>query len=121
MADYTPTPEDHFAFGLWTIGHPGRDPFGEATRPPLPPGDFVRGLADIGAWGVSFHDDDLMTFGADESERRRQLAQPGRQLLDQPKRKYQDGRSKNPIDVWRLRDDGPEDKPAAQRHRHLFS
>ena len=73
MADYTPTPEDHFAFGLWTIGHPGRDPFGEATRPPLPPGDFVRGLADIGAWGVSFHDDDLMTFGADESERRRQL------------------------------------------------
>lgn len=69
----TPTPENKFAFGLWTIGHPGRDPFGDATRPPISTGDFVRGLADIGAWGVSFHDDDLMTFGAPESERRAEL------------------------------------------------
>ncbi|MCF8531080.1 MAG: xylose isomerase [Candidatus Nanopelagicales bacterium] len=69
----TPTPEDKFAFGLWTIGHPGRDPFGDSTRPPVSTADFVRGLADIGAWGVSFHDDDLMTFGAPESERRAEL------------------------------------------------
>ena len=73
MADYTPTPEDRFAFGMWTIGHPGRDPFGDSTRPAIDPVDYVKGLADIGAWGVSFHDDDLMTFGAPESERRAQL------------------------------------------------
>ena len=69
----TPRPEHKFSFGLWTIGHPGRDPFGDATRPPIDPVDFVRGLADIGAWGVSFHDDDLMTFGAPESQRRAEL------------------------------------------------
>ena len=69
----TPRPEDKFSFGLWTIGHPGRDPFGDATRPPIDPVDFVRGLAKIGAWGVSFHDDDLMTFGAPESQRRAEL------------------------------------------------
>lgn len=69
----TPLPEDKFSFGLWTIGHPGRDPFGDSTRPPLSTADFLRGLADIGAWGVSFHDDDLMTFGAPESERRAEL------------------------------------------------
>jgi xylose isomerase len=73
MATLDPTPEHRFAFGLWTIGHPGRDPFGDATRPPIDPVDFVRGLADIGAWGVSFHDDDLMTFGASESQRRAEL------------------------------------------------
>ncbi len=69
----TPTPENKFAFGLWTIGHPGRDPFGDSTRPPVSTADFLRGLADIGAWGVSFHDDDLMTFGAPESQRRAEL------------------------------------------------
>ena len=73
MNDFTPKPEHKFAFGLWTIGHPGRDPFGDATRPPIDPVDFIRGLADIGAWGVSFHDDDLMTFGAPESQRRAEL------------------------------------------------
>ncbi len=73
MEAYTPTTADRFAFGLWTIGHPGRDPFGDATRPPIDPVDFVRGLAEIGAWGVSFHDDDLMTFGASESQRRGEL------------------------------------------------
>ena len=73
MADLTPKPEHKFAFGMWTIGNLGRDPFGEATRPAIPSGDFVRGLADIGAWGVSFHDDDLMTFGAPESQRRAEL------------------------------------------------
>lgn len=69
----TPTPADKFAFGLWTIGHPGRDPFGDSTRPPVSTADFLRGLADIGAWGVSFHDDDLMSFGAPEAQRRAEL------------------------------------------------
>jgi len=68
-----PKPEHKFAFGLWTIGHSGRDPFGDATRPPIDPVDFIRGLADIGAWGVSFHDDDLMTFDAPEQQRRAEL------------------------------------------------
>jgi xylose isomerase len=63
-ARLTPVSEDKFAFGLWTIGHPGRDPFGDATRPPITPGDFVRGLGRIGAWGVSFHDNDLIPYGA---------------------------------------------------------
>lgn len=74
MADkYTPTPENHFSFGLWTVGNRGRDPFGEATRPKIEVADMVRGLADLGVWGVSFHDDDLLTFGASESQRRAEL------------------------------------------------
>ena len=64
----TPLPEDKFAFGLWTIGHLGRDPFGDATRPPISPAEFVRGLGRIGAWGVSFHDDDLVPPGATAAE-----------------------------------------------------
>ena len=71
--EYTPTPDNKFAFGLWTVGNRGRDPFGEAVRPKIEIPDMLRGLADIGVWGVSFHDDDLMTFGASESERRREL------------------------------------------------
>ena len=71
--DLTPKPEHKFAFGMWTIGHPGRDPFGDSTRPPISTADYLRGLADIGAWGVSFHDDDLMTFAAPESQRRAEL------------------------------------------------
>jgi xylose isomerase len=56
----TPGPEHRFSFGLWTVGHPGRDPFGEVVRPPLDPAETVRRLADLGAYGVSFHDDDLV-------------------------------------------------------------
>jgi xylose isomerase len=58
--DLTPRPEHRFSFGLWTVGHPGRDPFGEVVRPPLDPAETVRRLADLGAYGVSFHDDDLV-------------------------------------------------------------
>lgn len=71
--DLTPRPEHRFAFGLWTVGNRGRDPFGEAVRPPLEVTDMLKGLADIGVWGVSFHDDDLMTFGASEVQRRAEL------------------------------------------------
>ena len=66
-------PEDRFSFGLWTIGNRGRDPFGEATRPKIETVDMIKGLAELGVWGVSFHDDDLMTFGASESQRRAEV------------------------------------------------
>ncbi len=70
MSDpFLPKREDHFSFGLWTVGWQGRDPFGDATRPPLDPVTAVHRLADIGAWGVTFHDDDLIPFGSDESAR----------------------------------------------------
>jgi xylose isomerase len=75
-----PRPEHRFAFGLWTIGHPGRDPFGDVVRPPIDPADFVRRLADIGAWGVSFHDDDLIPPGASAAERDDVLARFGKAL-----------------------------------------
>jgi xylose isomerase len=71
---YLPTPEDRFSFGLWTVGNVGRDPFGEPTRPPLDPVESVHRLADLGAWGVNFHDDDLVPRGAPASERDRIVA-----------------------------------------------
>ncbi|MEA2400618.1 MAG: xylose isomerase, partial [Thermoleophilaceae bacterium] len=71
MAQLTPTPEDKFTFGLWTVGHKGNDPFGAETRPGLNPPDTVRKLAELGAHGVCFHDDDLLPPDAGESERER--------------------------------------------------
>ena len=71
MAQYAPTPADRFTFGLWTVGNPGRDPFGEATRPTLTPAESVRRLAAIGAWGVNLHDNDLVPIGASASDRDR--------------------------------------------------
>ncbi|MFE7135213.1 xylose isomerase [Streptomyces sp. NPDC057638] len=71
---FTPTPGDRFSFGLWTVGWPGRDPFGDPTRPPLDPVDTVRRLADLGAYGVSLHDDDLIPPGSSETERERTLS-----------------------------------------------
>ncbi|MEA2227159.1 MAG: xylose isomerase [Solirubrobacteraceae bacterium] len=67
----TPRPEHKFTFGLWTVGNPGRDPFGGPTRPPLDPVESVRRLAELGAWGVSLHDDDLVPWGTAASERDR--------------------------------------------------
>ena len=66
---YTPTPEDKFTFGLWTVGWQGRDPFGDATRPALDPAESVNRLAELGAYGVTFHDNDVFPFGASDSER----------------------------------------------------
>ncbi len=71
--DLTPTPEDKFSFGIWTVQYPGRDPFGEPTRPPMDPVRAVRELARIGAYGVNFHDDDVVPFGTDDAERERIL------------------------------------------------
>ncbi len=64
-----PRPEDRFSFGLWTVGWTGVDPFGVATRPALDPREYAGRLAELGAWGVSFHDNDVYPFGADESTR----------------------------------------------------
>jgi len=67
--NFVPRRDDHFSFGLWTVGWQGRDPFGEATRAPLDPVATVHRLAELGAWGVTFHDDDLVPFGSSEAER----------------------------------------------------
>ncbi|MFI9024746.1 xylose isomerase [Streptomyces sp. NPDC053560] len=66
---YTPTPEDRFTFGLWTVGWTGTDPFGVATRPALDPVESVERLSELGAYGVTFHDDDLIPFGSADAER----------------------------------------------------
>jgi xylose isomerase len=64
-----PTREDKFSFGLWTVGWTARDPFGDATRAPLDPIEAVHKLSDLGAYGITFHDDDLVPFGSDASTR----------------------------------------------------
>lgn len=65
----SPTPAHKFTFGLWTVGWQGRDPFGDATRPALDPVETVQRLAELGAYGVTFHDDDLIPFGASDATR----------------------------------------------------
>jgi xylose isomerase len=67
--NFAPTPRDHFTFGLWTVGWQGRDPFGDATRPLLDPVETVHRLASLGAYGVTFHDDDLIPHGTAPAER----------------------------------------------------
>ncbi|MFF8958414.1 xylose isomerase [Streptomyces sp. NPDC014894] len=64
-----PSPDDRFSFGLWTVGWQGRDPFGDATRPPLDPVETVERLAALGAYGVTLHDDDLLPPGTPETGR----------------------------------------------------
>ncbi|MEV4714422.1 xylose isomerase [Micromonospora sp. NPDC049374] len=77
-----PTPADKFSFGLWTVGWQGRDPFGHATRDALDPVESVHRLAELGAYGVTFHDDDLVPFGADAATRDAQIAR-FRKALDE--------------------------------------
>lgn len=69
----TPTPEDKFSFGLWTVGWPARDQFGDATRPDLDPVESVHKLAELGASYVTFHDDDVVPFGSSDADRERIL------------------------------------------------
>ncbi len=64
-----PRPEDKFSFGLWTVGWTARDPFGDATRAPMDPVYALERLAGLGAYGVNFHDDDLIPFGSPDAER----------------------------------------------------
>ncbi len=80
MSAYDPRPEHKFTFGLWTVGHQGRDPFGEPTRDALDPIDTVHRLAGIGAAGVSLHDNDLVPFGASLAERDRLVKAFGQAL-----------------------------------------
>jgi xylose isomerase len=68
-SSYTPTPSDRFTFGLWTVGNVGRDPFGEPTRPALDPVEAVEKLAELGAYGVALHDNDLVPVRASAAER----------------------------------------------------
>src|SRR5436190_4975617 len=82
MSDtFVATPEDRFTFGLWTVGNRGRDPFGHETRPPLDPVDAVQHLADLGAYGVNFHDDDLVPPGSSAADRE-QIVKRFRRALD---------------------------------------
>ncbi|MCC6802706.1 MAG: xylose isomerase, partial [Anaerolineae bacterium] len=68
MADYSPKPEDRFTFGLWTVGNIGRDPFGGPVRSPISPVDIVHLLAEVGAYGVNYHDNDLIPIDATPAE-----------------------------------------------------
>jgi xylose isomerase len=69
MSDYTPKPEHKFTFGLWTVGNIGRDPFGGPVREQKSPSQLVRLLGEVGAWGVNFHDNDLVPIDATLYER----------------------------------------------------
>jgi len=64
-----PKPEHKFSFGLWTLGNRGRDPFGDAVRATIPPTQILSMLAEVGAWGVNLHDNDLVPIDATSRER----------------------------------------------------
>lgn len=68
MDAYVPRPEHRFTFGLWTVGNSGRDPFGEPVHPPKSPAERVFLLAEVGAYGVNFHDNDLIPIDATAAE-----------------------------------------------------
>ena len=66
---YEPAPKHKFTFGLWTVGNPGGDAFGQPVRPALSPADLVHLLGEVGAYGVNFHDNDLIPIDATPAER----------------------------------------------------
>jgi len=71
---YAPTPADRFSFGIWTVGWQGVDVFGSAVRPPMPAERAVRKLAELGAYGVNFHDNDVFGFDDTDEERAERIA-----------------------------------------------
>jgi len=79
---FDPTPADRFTFGLWTVGNPGRDPFGEPVRARLSAAQIVANLAECGAWGVNLHDDDLIPPGSTPAQRDAIVAEFKRALDD---------------------------------------
>ena len=81
MSIPTPTRDDHFSFGMWTVNWPAGDQFGPATRQLMDPVYIVNKLAEIGAWGITFHDDDLVPFGTADTERDTIIA-PFKRALD---------------------------------------
>jgi xylose isomerase len=68
MSSYTPKPEHKFTFGLWTVGNRGADPFGTVVRESKTPADLVYLLGEVGAYGVNFHDNDLIPINATPAE-----------------------------------------------------
>jgi len=78
----SPRPEHRFTFGLWTVGNPGRDPFGAPVRQALSPVEIVHLLADVGAYGVNFHDDDLVPIEASPAKRKKIVADFRKALAD---------------------------------------
>src|SRR6476660_3359306 len=68
-----PSPDDQFSFGLRTVGWTGTDPCGGPTRPVLDPWEYSDKLAELGAWGITFHDNDVFPFDADETTKRDRL------------------------------------------------
>src|SRR5213595_2229690 len=79
---YTPRPEHNFTFGVWTVGNPGRDPFGDPVRAALSPVRIVRKLAELGAYGVNLHDNDLVPRDASPAERDRIVREFKQALAD---------------------------------------
>ncbi|MGY2703136.1 MULTISPECIES: xylose isomerase [unclassified Nocardioides] len=79
---YSPTRDDRFSFGLWTVGWQGVDVFGGAIRPALDPAEAIHRLSDLGAYGVTFHDNDVFPFDADAATREKHLA-PFRKALEE--------------------------------------
>ena len=82
MDAYQPTKADRFTFGLWTFGNPGRDPFGEPVREKISPITGVRRLAELGAYGVNLHDNDLVPIDATAAERDRIVSDFKQALAD---------------------------------------
>jgi xylose isomerase len=77
-----PTPQDKFSFGLWTIGWQAQDQFGSATRKPLDTVEAIHKLAELGAYGLTFHDDDLFAFESNEAQRRHEIDRTKQALAD---------------------------------------
>ena len=77
-----PTRDDKFSFGLWTVGYNGADPFGGPTRPQLDMVEAVTRLAELGAYGLTFHDDDLFAFGSNDADRQKQIDRLKQALSD---------------------------------------
>jgi xylose isomerase len=79
---YAPTPDDRFSFGIWTVGWQGVEVFGPAVRPPMPADRAVRKLAELGAYGVNFHDNDVFDFDASDTERDKRITDFKQALAD---------------------------------------
>jgi xylose isomerase len=82
MSSLTPTREDKFSFGLWTIGWAAQDQFGGPTRRNLDVVEAVEKLAELGAYGLTFHDDDLFPFGSNDAARQKQIDRLKQALSD---------------------------------------